>query len=257
VLYPQELDIVIPQYNIAIEFCGLYWHSDAHNRMSNNYHLNKQQRCKDLGIRLITIFEDEWLHKNEIVKNILRYVLNKHNAAIYARKCEIVTIPDTPTKKQFFDTYHLQGDGRGSITYALRHDGIIVAMMTFIKLKNGVYELNRYATSHTNVVGGFSKLLKYFCTHNSSWVKIISYADRRWSDGNVYFVNNFKLTNVSRPSYYYVIQNKRFHRRGFMKHLLPKKLQNFDPLLTERENCDNNGINRIWDCGQLRFEMTK
>ena len=43
----------------------------------------------------------------------------------------------------------------------------------------------------------------------------------------------------------------------FQKHKLKDKLENFDSDLTEVENMINNGYNRIYDCGNLKFVYIK
>lgn len=250
---PKEIDIVLPEFKLGIEFCGLYWHADIHDKMYPNYHLDKLEQCNIKEYELITLFEDEWLENKEIIKRFLLYKTKRMKEKVYARNCYITPTVSRKQKKEFFNTYHIQGNGGGSITYSLQNDENIAAMMTFIKRKNGIFELNRYATSKI-VVGGFSKLLSYF-KKNNKWNKIVSFADRRISNGDVYLKSGFELMNVSSPGYFYIVKNKRFHRRNFMKKYLPNKLKNFDPDLTEFENCDNNNILRIWDCGQLKFEM--
>ncbi|MGZ8924654.1 MAG: DUF7487 domain-containing protein [Nitrososphaeraceae archaeon] len=247
---PKELDIVIPSHKLAIEFCGLYWHSDVHPRITKQYHLDKLNNCLSIGYRLITIFEDEWIYKKSIVKARLSHLVNKSTDAVYARLTNVVEV-DKKKKKDFFDATHIQGDGRGTITYGLTHNNELKAVMTFMNLKNGVYELNRYSTTG-NIVGGFSKLLNHF-EKTIEWESIISFADRRWSEGAIYYSNGFELSNVSQPSYDYVIKDTRIHRRNFMKGLLSKKLLHYDKNLTEFENCDNNNLLRIWNCGQLKF----
>ena len=156
-----ELDIYLPDYNLAVEYCGVFWHSDAHTRMTPNYHLNKLKQCQKLGIRLLTIYEDEWLYKKDIVKQKMLSILKMNTESIFARKCQIIQITNTKIKQQFLDQYHIQGTGPGSITYSLTYNDNIIAIMTFIQKPNGVYDLNRYATS-TRIVGGFQKLLKHF-----------------------------------------------------------------------------------------------
>ena len=70
IIRPLELDIVIPDKKIAIEYCGLYWHGNL-KKPDKKYHLKKLELCNEQGYRLITIFEDEWLFKNDIVKDRL------------------------------------------------------------------------------------------------------------------------------------------------------------------------------------------
>jgi len=249
IISPKEIDIYIPSHNIAIEFCGLYWHSDIHK--TNYYHKTKLELCKQRGIRLITIFEDEWKYKQTIVQNKLLTILGKSNqSTIFARKCNVVEV-NTKNKTKFFDQYHIQGSGPGSISYGLQYNNKLVACMSFIKQKDGIYVLNRYATSN-NIPGGFSKLLSHF-KKNCEWNQVVSFADLRWSEGDVYENNGFILDKKLLPDYSYIVNNKRFHKFGFRRKFLEKKLPNFDPLLSERQNCDNAGLLRIWDCGKLRY----
>ena len=63
---PLELDIVIDELKLAIEFNGLYWHSILIK--PEGYHLNKVLKCNSVGYRLIHIWEDEW---NELTKQKL------------------------------------------------------------------------------------------------------------------------------------------------------------------------------------------
>lgn len=96
ILEGKELDIFIPSHNIAIEYNGLYWHSEQY--IDKNYHLNKTEACEAKGIQLIHIFEDEWLYKQDIVKSRLKNILGLTQNKIWARKCEI-KIVDTKDSK--------------------------------------------------------------------------------------------------------------------------------------------------------------
>jgi len=250
---PYELDIFIPSNNLAIEYCGLYWHSEQQGR-DRNYHKNKTNRCEQKGIQLLTIYEDEWKQRNVQVKQKISSLLNKDvRPHTYARKTNLVDV-DAITKKEFFNDYHIQGDGPSSINIGLEYENEIIAIMGFIKQKNGVFYLNRYATSH-RVPGGFSKLLSHFM-HNYEWTKIISFADKRWSMGNLYHVSGWNLVKTLPPDYYYSPDgHTRFHKFNYRRNRLPDLLKNFDKTLSERINCDNDGILRIWDCGKLKFEL--
>lgn len=249
---PYELDILIPDHNLAIEYCGLYWHSDIHDRIDRNYHERKYQACKEQGIQLITVFEDEWVNRTPQVTNKIMNLCGIGNhCRVYARKCNIIEVPNN-IKRSFFNDNHIQGNGPGSITYGLEIDGSVVACMTFIKQAGNQYCLNRYATSK-QVPGGFSKLLTHF-ERNNDWDTIVSFADLRWSDGGLYHTNGFTLDSILRPDYSYSPDGRtREHKFNYRHANLPNKLDQYDPELSETQNCDNNGILRIWDCGKLRF----
>lgn len=251
---PYELDIVIPHAKIAIEYCGLYWHSDIHPRMTQQYHNTKRLAAEAAGYQLLTIYEDEWIQNRDIVTSMILHKLHKSQVSvIYGRKCTIRLVSNTE-RKEFLNTNHIQGNGKGSVNIGLFNDNTLVGVMVFIAHKNGVYELNRFAS--LNVVGGFSKLLAHF-RNRYEFAKIVSYADLRYSIGSVYTKNGFTAIHDSRPSYYYLSSDKknRLHRSKFRRCNLSVMLPNFNPLLTEFQNCDNNGILRVWDCGLRRFEL--
>lgn len=254
IISPLELDIYLPDYNIAIEYCGLYWHCSKHPRMSQMYHKTKMDACNKQNIRLLTIFEDEWVHNQNLVKNKILSILGLLNQPkVFARKCKIINV-DTKRKQLFFDTHHIQGSGPGSINVGLEYNDELVACMSFIKQSNGIYILNRYATSY-QIVGGFSKLLKYFKTQYD-WTQIISFADLRWSVGNLYDTNGFILDKTLPPDYEYVdFKNmKRIHKFNFRHKNLPKILGDlYDPNLSETENTYRAGWYKIYHCGLLRY----
>ena len=253
IIPPKELDIYLPDFNTAIEYCGLYWHSTAHDRITRNYHKEKMDLCNNKGIRLITIFEDEWVHHQQLVIDKLLTLLNlKINHSIFARKCHIVEV-STKTKRQFFNDNHIQGDGPSSINIGLMCDNELVACMGFIKQKNQHY-LNRYATNK-QVIGGFSKLLKHF-QNNYEWSKIVSFADLRWSDGNLYRTTGWKLDSILPPDYTYVNLNNvtRIHKFNFRHKNLKNILgEQYNPKLSETENTKNHNWFKIYNCGLQRW----
>lgn len=245
-----EIDIFIFDKKIAIEYCGLYWHSELYK--SKEYHKLKYDLCKKHGYRLITIFQNEWIHKRDIVESKLKNILNiepNMQNKIFARKCKIKEI-NQDDKKEFFNKYHIQGDGPSSINYGLYYNNELAAVIGFIKQKDH-FILNRYATSYS-VLGGFTKLLTHFeRIHNNP--KILTFADLRWSDGDLYKNTGFVLNKILPPDYYYIDRDTLIHKFNFRHRLLENRLTQYDPELSEHQNCLNNKIYRIYDCGKLRF----
>lgn len=256
----KELDIYLPDYALAIEYNGVYWHHDGIDHITRSYHKNKFNECASNGIQLLTIFSTQWKSKQEIVKNILRNHLGINSYSIFARKCEIVEVTSAQSRK-FLDQYHIQGHTTSSIRYGLEYDGELVALMTFSKSRTGMgvnedaHELVRFASS-TRVVGGASKLLKYFLKHNNV-KKLISYSDNEWSDGNLYKVLGFNMENDIPPSYWYLKPHteRLYHRYNFAKHKLVER--GFDPSKTERQITREIGLLKIWDCGKKRWVYDK
>ena len=261
----REIDIYIPSLNLGIECDGLYWHGEVGGNKDKRYHLDKTIECEKLGIRLIHIFEDEWLNNTTIVKSKLKHLLKMNTDKVYARKCDVREV-NGADKKIFLNNNHIQKNDLSSICYGLYYKDELVSVMTFGKSRvfmntksvEGQYELIRYA-SNKNVIGGAGKLLKHFITIHKPR-KVISYADRRWTHhtNNLYESIGFKKINDGTPNYWYFGKDKnykRYHRFGFAKHTLSKKLDNFDSNLSEWENMKNNGYDRIWDCGHLKYEL--
>ena len=247
-----ELDIFVEEKNFAIEFDGIYWHS-SNNKESDKYqsarHLKKTNLCDESNINLVHIFENEWYDKKDIWKSVIRNKLGK-SKRLYARKCEIRDV-DVKIANDFCKINHLQGSTPCSFAKGLYYNDDLVMVATFGKSryrKDDVLELIRMCSVLDHViVGGASKLF------NTISVPFISYANRRWSSGNVYNILNGKLENISGPSYWYIKSGVLYHRSTYMKHKLKHRLEKFDPTLTEVENCYNDGLRRIWDCGQLVY----
>lgn len=246
-----EVDMLIKDKNLCIEYNGLYWHSEL-NGKDMNYHLRKLNLCNEKGFDLIQIFSNEWKYKQSIVKS---RILNKlyMTSSIGARKCLIRELNTNETKK-FLNDNHIQGYTNSSVQLGLEYDKEIVCVMTFGKSRYNNrfdYELLRFCNKiNLSVTGGASKLFKYFIQKYEP-INIISYADRRYSNGNLYKKLNFTFIHNSAPNYHYFKQNEDIlHSRiQFQKHKLKNKLESFDQTKSEWENMQDNGYDRVWDCG--------
>ena len=270
VLSGKELDIYIPSKKIAIEYNGLYWHSDVSGQKNRLYHINKTELCEKNNIQLIHIFEDEWINKKEIVMNKLKHLLSTDTfiKRIYARNCTILEI-DVKSKNEFLNKYHIQGIDKSSIRLGAFYNNNLVAVMTFGKLRlplgnkanfnsKNNYEMYRFCTL-TNIIGIGGKLFNFFIKNNDV-NSIISYADRRWSNKNAFYNKiGFKLNKKTFPNYWYIDKNysKRIYRFGFRKDKLKNILPKYIDTISEWENMKLNGYDRIWDCGSLKFVYEK
>jgi hypothetical protein len=260
IIPPKELDIYFPNEKFAVEFNGLYWHSDK--LKEKTYHLNKLKLCEERGIRLIQIFEDEWLGKSNIVISLIKAKLGALSHKIYARKCTIKEVSFVDAK-EFLDSSHLQGNCVSKYRYGLYFKDELMMIMTFGKKRKnlgenhveGEYELLRLCSkTDTSIIGGASKLLNHFIEkHNPK--KIISYADKRYSDGKVYDSLNFKYEHDSPPNYYYLDKTnfKRINRFNFRKDVLVR--EGYDINKTEKEIMEERGYSRIYDCGNKKYVL--
>jgi len=256
----KEIDIYMPDHKLGIEFNGLYWHSNINKE--NNYHLNKTELCAEHGIQLLHIFEDEWIYKKEIVKSIIKSKLGLIENKMFARKCVVKEI-DSRTCNNFLNDNHIQGSINSKIKIGLFYNDDLVSPMTFgqkrIAMGNkvsieGEYEMLRFCNKlNTSVIGGASKLLNYFIkTYQPK--SILTFADRRYSQGNLYQQLGFNFKGNTEPNYFYFKTNEmiRHHRFKFRKDVLVKA--GFDAQKTEQQIMQERGYLRIYDCGHIKFE---
>lgn len=259
-----EMDIFIPSKKIGVEYNGLFFHREINildrfegAKASKTSLLEKTESAEKAGIFLIHIFEDEWLNKKEQVKARLRSLLDSSDK-IFARKCvlrRIFKIEAEPFENQ----HHLQGyASSASHRYGLFHEEKLVATMSFCAIRfgekrEGYFELLRYCSSET-VVGGFSKLIKAFLVDVPETIRILSYSDRRWSQGKVYEKNGFIKTGSSERGYFWCKGQKRMNRVMFQRHKLEEIFgKTFDKALTEKEIMYSEGFFQVKDCGQDRW----
>ena len=258
ILNGKELDIYIQSHNLAIEFDGLYWHSEKY--VNKDYHLNKTKECEKQGIHLIHVFEDEWLYKQDIVKSRIKNMLGLTPNKIYGRKTKIKEVSSKECKK-FLDKNHIQGGVNSKIKLGLYYNDELVSLMTFGFLRksmgttsvDGSYELLRFCNKlDTSVIGAADKLLKHFVkTYKPK--EIISYADKRWSQGDLYEKLGFNFTHDSKPNYWYIIGTNREYRYKYRKDVLVK--EGYDSSKTEHHIMKSRGIYRIYDCGNKKYTL--
>ena len=254
-----EIDIYLPELKIGFEFNGLYWHSEEYK--TNSYHLDKTNYFNEKGIRIIHIWEDDWSFKETILKSQINNLLNLNSEKIFARKCIIKEV-DVKIARYFLDNNHIQGKVNSTKKIGLYYtvtqsNGVtnneLVSIMTFDqsegrkKMEEGGYNLSRFCNKlGYNVVGGASKLLSYFIKeYNPS--RIISYADKDWSIGSLYYTLGFENVGGNGPDYKYIVDNKRVHKSRYKK----SKLKT---IISESKAMKELGINRIYDCGKIKFE---
>ena len=247
-----EIDIYLPTLNIGFEFNGLYWHSESYK--GKDYHLDKTEHFKNRGIKIIHIWEDDWVFNKNIIKSQINNWIGLTSKKIYGRKCLVREISDSKVVTKFLDENHIQGKVRSSLKLGLYHMDELVSVMTFShnegrkNMPNSEWNLSRFCNKlDTSVIGGASKLLKYF-QRSFKPTRIISYADKDWSTGDLYYNLGFKLSNISRPDYKYIINNRRVHKSRFRKN-------NLNTELSESQYMKKSHILKIWDCGKIKFEI--
>lgn len=263
ILNGKEIDIFIPSKNIGIEYNGLYWHSEA-NGKGKWYHYNKTEECNKLGIKLIQIFEDEYLANKELVLTKLEYLLKMEKMCpkIMGRKCIIREITND-VAKEFLDKNHIQRYSNTTISIGAFYQGILIGVMCFNKTGElNKWILNRFATDNKYICQGVGGKLFHFFIKRYNPLTIKSFADRRWTidkENNFYEKIGFKLVEVQTPDYRYIKVNnpkERVHKFNLRKKSLHRHY-NLPMDMTEKEMVEKIGYAKIWDCGLYKYEWKK
>lgn len=264
-----ELDLWIPELNTAIEFNGLYWHSEP-GGFDQHRHAIKLQACRDAGVRLIAVWEDDWRDRPEIVLRGLAHKLNASGqlpavlptAPIWpktgARALKVASV-DTPAAKAFLDAHHIQGDATAGLRLALVDSSDAIRALLAVKSRGrsepGTFEITRYATAGT-IPGGFTKLMKHAERALGEGLrKWVTFADLAISDGSLYENSGFAADAVLPPDYAYLVANtRREHKSNYrLQRFRTDPGLHFDEHLTEAELARVNNLDRIWDYGKIRY----
>lgn len=271
---PKEIDIYLPEHRLAVEFCGMYWHShgDRDDERKNKLrHAEKHRLCAEKGVRLITLYETEWAERPETVRRMLRNAVGATRGKLMARKCRLGK-PTPQEARAFYEKYHPQGGAGHGEHYGLYHRGKLVACMRFnygnndrgAGAKQRQWTLGRYAT-RIPVAGAASRLFKAFVKeHNPPSVK--SFSDNRWFSGAMYEQLGFDLEADVPPDYQ--VWSAKLGLRPkphYQRRVLPTRLrehgveESFDPKTDQRTEAEMTylmGARRIYDCGKKRWVWT-
>lgn len=260
IIAPFELDVYVPSHKFAIEYNGVYYHSEHMIKdvsVAQKKHLNKTKKCEEVGVRLFHIFEHQWLTRPKQIINFIRTILGKNSKTIYARHCNLTV----NNSDDFVEENHIQGNVNPMQVvryFNLEYNNEIVASMVASphhrqNAGEGDIVLSRLCfKDNTNVPGGSSKLFKYFkiWAKENGYKRIISWSDNCWTQGNIYKVLGFDLEREYGPDYFYWdLKNHCYKSKQSQR----KNSTNCPKELTEREWAIQNGLTRIWDCGKKKW----
>lgn len=257
-IYPKELDFYFPDHKIAVEICGLHWHSERSGKKDRDYHYNKTIKCFEKGIRLITVFEDELINSFDVVMSYIVQALSITKEKIFAIKCKLKEI-SFHEANSFFGKFHIQGKSSILKAWGLYYNDVLVCACgvgNFVR-KYSVcidsIELKRFCTlPYIVVVGGVSKLFsavrKY--TKEQGFKEIKLCCDMRYTDifNPAYELLNFKLETEVKYSPYYI--------KGAVRYRHTSLIKTSEELLTDEAESDlkkEQNYDRIWDCGYRTY----
>ncbi len=270
IIHPYEVDIYLPDYRLAIECNPTATHNSSikdpwgGQAKSTSYHMKKSEACSQKDITLLHIFGYDWKYKKDIINSILRVHTQHTISRIYARKCEIVDV-DYKECKQFLDSNHLQGNVPSKVRLGLKYDGELVSVMTFGSTRSTIgkkdevsWELLRFCNKlDTSVVGGASKLFKYFVNHYEPQ-RIVSFSDVAHTSGKLYPILGFHYLRTSDPGYVWVdtTNDKAYHRMNAQKQHIKQFLKDdsIDLSQSESQIMTAHGFVKVYDCGNNVWE---
>ena len=270
ILGGKQLDFYLEKHKVAIEYNGLYFHSEdalakrlvsltVDKKMARAqatlYHKFKRDSCSKLGIRLFTIFENDWLERKEQVQAFILGTLGINQTQVYARNGVVAEV-DHYTARCFIDKYHWQGSP-SSITHAFGffQNDVLLQVITFghhhrQNAKKDNLLLNRFCNkAGTKVVGGASRIFQY-ALEKLPKDDIITYADLRYASGEVYLKMGFKLDRELMPDYHYFKGQKLFSKQSLKKN--PGESD-----LSEKELRASQNYRVIWDCGKHVYKYKR
>ena len=253
ILNGKELDVYIPSHKLAIECNGVYWHSSEVVN-NNKQHYNKWKECNDLGLQLLTLWEDQIINQPQIIESIICSKLGIYKKRIGARQCQIREVSAVECK-QFLECNHLQGSINSKIRYGLYYNNELQSIMTFGMKRRCMggrdeWELHRYCCKMgVQVIGGAKRLFMHFINtiHPTT---IESFSSNDISNGDLYKKLGFEFYSNS-ISYWYIKNMKRYHRYSFSKHTLVA--MGYDKNLSESQIMKENHYYKIFDSGQSKW----
>ena len=270
-LKPKELDVYLPEKKLAVEYCGMYWHShwtQEAERAEHLAHAQKHVACQALGVRLLTVFESEWNERGPAIRRLLRNAAGTSRGKLMARKCTLAKV-DTADARLFYERYHPQGGMGHGDHYGLYWGTKLVACMRFTYGVNDrgagaasrVWTLARYATRVT-VAGAASRLFKAFLDDKQP-AEVKSFSDNRYFAGGMYQQLGFALDAELPPDYQVWspkigLRPKAHYQRRFLavraaEHGLEGVFDPDTDPRTETEMTYAMGCGRIYDCGKKRW----
>jgi hypothetical protein len=225
----------------------------------------KSDRCLELDIDLIHVFEDEYLKRYDKLKHLIKEKLNILDAFINKDDVSIKMI-STDEAFEFINHNHIERtDKYLKFSFGAYQNEHLVSVMSFIQYK-GVLELYRFCSiMNVKIEGVYTKILNFAKSHlkDKGCDVILAYANRRHyaKPDNIY--NNelgFEFSHIENPRFFYYYQDKLWNKEAFQRDRLIKMLfSKYDESIlnqkTESELINLIGLLKLYDCGYYVYKL--
>lgn len=209
ILNNKELDVYLPELKLAFEFNGLYWHSEEY--LPTDYHKNKSDECKRLGIELIHIYDDDWVSKTDIVKTIVKKKIgivdsfnNKHS----------ISLVDKAVATVFLEENNILGYVDNDINIGIYvngddgDDGVLISILSLKSNENGFDIVGVCDNKYMMPVDGFHYMFNFLIRNfKMNYVTFLVDRDFGYIDGLIEC--GFELIETTPPSSKYIVNGKR------------------------------------------------
>lgn len=250
---PLQADIKISEIKYAIEFHGVYWHSQEISKKASNFHQRKYIAAKNNGYKLLQVFDMEWKYRNFQVKSFIRSALGKNERVVYGRQTVVEKIP-AKVAEQFLEDNHILGAPIScKDAYGLVCDNELLCVVTMGKHHRTGKEmvLTRYCGKfNVTVAGGLSKLCKAIA---KDFPEFTTFIDLRMSNGENWLNNGWELVSENPPDYFYY---DKANEKVVKKQAMSRRNKKYPPDVTESQYAKSQGLLTIYDAGKLKLKWT-
>ena len=250
----KELDVYLPDEQLAFEFNGIYWHKESTGK-DKFYHYNKWKNCDDRNIQLMSIWEDEYINNRVILeKTIARKI---HQRERENSLCHNYIVKEISEKiaKNYFENNHVYGFSSGDFYIGLFQEDNLISASIWKEYGNELF-LERYA-SNKDVVSNMLKIICYLEKqekYSQKYTHITTISSNCLNENFLFRELGFIKEKDIAPDYKYLVKNSREHKFNYRKNRFKTDSELlYDPSLTEKQLADLNGLHRIWDCGKIKW----
>ena len=188
IISPRELDFYLPDYKVAIECNGIYWHCgiNGKNRFKVKYDL-----VSKTDIQMLTFWEDDIHYNIDKIENIILRSCHLEQK-VFSDNCIIKEL-DENICKDFINTYHIDNYIESDIKLGLFKNNELLCCITFSNISDNNYILNRICYKNNLYVIGCEKLLLNYFKLNYTYNSIIVNCNLETDNIKLYETLNFKL----------------------------------------------------------------
>lgn len=249
----KEIDILVPSLKLAIEYNGIYWHSERAGDKDKGYHQRKLEQLNELGYRLLYIWEDELYQNPTAIKQMVAEACG-YGKEIDAVKADIL---QGNFASEGIDIYHREGSLGGTLgVYSLVSSEEVVAVLQVAqrprKKKDEVSRASlRYKVLNGyKVNGGFRRLLNEVLSRATVDKRYEVEIDPSFDDLSIYEGAGFKLVSEKSEQMWYLAKPMMFQNR-LTKTEFIDRVKGIDPAFNMASPPNDSrlaklGADRVW-----------